>query len=206
MSRSYPAACLVLLVGCHAPISGGWRDSARSGEAEALAGARAAPGLEARYGGVLSDHKAQFRMEGIARRLVESYPDLLGRYRIRLLDCEGINGLSLPGGYIYLTKGLYRRLASDELIAAVLAHEMAHILVKDHFKPRCGDMECALKKELSADSRGADILASAGISSTHLADLIRIIADTQPPGWVRARLENLHDRTAQPTGQVVAVQ
>ena len=162
-----------------------------TGEAEALAGARAAPLVEARFRGLISDPVAEQRMVRIARRLARGRPQLQGSYQCRLLASDQMNAVSLPGGRIYITRGLYRRLATDSLVAAVLAHEMAHLASKDSLKPRCRDLEESLNRELSADTRGAGYLEAAGFRPAALVELVYLIKDGQPAGWVAARLANL---------------
>jgi predicted Zn-dependent protease len=51
-----------------------------------------------------------------------------------VLDTEDINAFAAPGGYIFLTKGLYRRLNNEAELAGVLAHEIAHVTKKHHLK------------------------------------------------------------------------
>jgi predicted Zn-dependent protease len=51
-----------------------------------------------------------------------------------VLDTEDINAFAAPGGYVFLTKGLYRRLNNEAELAGVLAHEIAHITKKHHLK------------------------------------------------------------------------
>jgi predicted Zn-dependent protease len=51
-----------------------------------------------------------------------------------VLDTEDINAFAAPGGYVFLTKGLYRRLSNEAELAGVLGHEIAHITHKDHLK------------------------------------------------------------------------
>ena len=48
-------------------------------------------------------------------------------YHIRVIEDRAINALSLPGGYLYFTQGLLDAVESDDELAAVAAHEMAHI-------------------------------------------------------------------------------
>jgi predicted Zn-dependent protease len=48
------------------------------------------------------------------------------KYRIKVIDQKDINAFSLPGGAIYIYKGLLDILQTDDEIAAVLAHETAH--------------------------------------------------------------------------------
>jgi len=55
-------------------------------------------------------------------------------WRFGVLDTEAINAFAAPGGYIFVTKGLYRRLNSEAELAGVLAHEIAHVTQKHHLK------------------------------------------------------------------------
>lgn len=51
-----------------------------------------------------------------------------------VLDTEDINAFAAPGGYIFLTKGLYKRLNNEAELAGVLGHEIAHVTQKHHLK------------------------------------------------------------------------
>jgi Zn-dependent protease with chaperone function len=55
-------------------------------------------------------------------------------YSVKILQAGGagdINAFSLPGGYIYLTQGAMAAVESDDELAGILAHEMAHNVHKD---------------------------------------------------------------------------
>jgi len=51
-----------------------------------------------------------------------------------ILDTEDINAFAAPGGYVFVTKGLYRRLNNEAELAGVLGHEIAHVNQKHHLK------------------------------------------------------------------------
>jgi predicted Zn-dependent protease len=51
-----------------------------------------------------------------------------------VLDTEDINAFAAPGGYVFVTKGLYRRLNSEAELAGVLGHEIAHVTQRHHLK------------------------------------------------------------------------
>lgn len=51
-----------------------------------------------------------------------------------VLDTEDINAFAAPGGYIFVTKGLYQSLNNEAELAGVLAHEIAHVTLKHHLK------------------------------------------------------------------------
>lgn len=48
-------------------------------------------------------------------------------YRFGILDTEVITAVSLPGGYIFITRGALANLRSESELAGVLAHEVAHV-------------------------------------------------------------------------------
>jgi len=53
-------------------------------------------------------------------------PDI--RYNYYILDTDRINAISCPGGFVILTKGLLELLENESELAALLAHEMAHVV------------------------------------------------------------------------------
>jgi len=55
-------------------------------------------------------------------------------WRFGVLDTEDINAFAAPGGYVFITLGLYRQLNSEAELAGVLGHEIAHITQKHHLK------------------------------------------------------------------------
>jgi beta-barrel assembly-enhancing protease len=55
-------------------------------------------------------------------------------WRFGVVESEDINAFAAPGGYIFITKGLYRRLNNEAELAGVLAHEVGHVIRKHHLK------------------------------------------------------------------------
>ncbi|MCP4040451.1 MAG: M48 family metalloprotease, partial [Gammaproteobacteria bacterium] len=51
-----------------------------------------------------------------------------------VIDSEDVNAFAAPGGYILVTKGLYRKLNNEAELAGVLAHEIGHVIRKHHLK------------------------------------------------------------------------
>lgn len=62
---------------------------------------------------------------GMALATNSARPDL--PYRFKILDSDEINALALPGGYIYVYRGLLEITDDVHQIAAVLSHEIAHV-------------------------------------------------------------------------------
>lgn len=69
---------------------------------------------------------------GLWVALQSERPDLPWRFGV--IESEDINAFAAPGGYIFLTKGLYRRLNNEAELAGVLAHEVGHVIRKHHLK------------------------------------------------------------------------
>jgi predicted Zn-dependent protease len=55
-------------------------------------------------------------------------PELI--YRFTVLDSTSVNAFALPGGYIYITRGLLAYLNSEAELAAVLGHEIGHVTAR----------------------------------------------------------------------------
>src|SRR5215467_14298007 len=53
---------------------------------------------------------------------------------IKVVDDNTVNALSFPGGYLYVTRGLLMAVEDEAEIAAVIAHEIAHVVVRDGMK------------------------------------------------------------------------
>jgi len=59
-------------------------------------------------------------------------PDLPWHFGV--IESEDINAFAAPGGYVIITKGLYRKLSSEADLAGVLGHEIGHVIKKHHLK------------------------------------------------------------------------
>ncbi len=51
-----------------------------------------------------------------------------------VIASEDINAFAAPGGYVIITKGLYRKLENEAQLAGVLSHEIAHVVKSHHLK------------------------------------------------------------------------
>lgn len=49
-----------------------------------------------------------------------------------VLDSDDVNAFAAPGGFIFLTRGLYARLTSEAELAGVLGHEIGHVVKRHH--------------------------------------------------------------------------
>ncbi len=89
-------------------------------------GYSATAGVESQYGGVSTDPVLDSRIQGIGKRLTPNTENRNLPYRFRVLDTDSINAFALPGGPVYVNKGLLKIVNDDEL-ASVMGHEMGHV-------------------------------------------------------------------------------
>jgi predicted Zn-dependent protease len=61
-------------------------------------------------------------------------PDIYNGYHVMILDSQEINAFSTAGGHIYITRGLIACTDSEDALAAILAHEIAHTQLQHSIK------------------------------------------------------------------------
>ena len=99
-------------------------------EEERAIGGSVALEIVAAHGGLVRDDPITRRVNLCGKALAHysTRPEL--DWRFGVLASDTINAFSAPGGYVFLTRGLYELAASDDALAAILAHEIAHITRK----------------------------------------------------------------------------
>ncbi|HUG52497.1 MAG TPA: M48 family metallopeptidase [Vicinamibacteria bacterium] len=76
---------------------------------------------------MLRDGSVEGYVNAIVRRLAAGAPGPKFPYQAKVVNAADINAFALPGGYIYLNRGLIEAARSESELAAVIAHEMAHV-------------------------------------------------------------------------------
>jgi hypothetical protein len=95
-------------------------------------GAQAAKEIEAKYR-VVTDPAMVERLNGIADTLVRVVDRRDITYYFKILDIPGVNALGVPGGRVYVTKGMMKFVRTDHELAAVLAHELTHVSHRHYY-------------------------------------------------------------------------
>jgi predicted Zn-dependent protease len=131
--RATLAAILALslaLSGCATnPVTGKKQISLVSTGKELQMGRESDPAIIAEYG--LYDNPAlQKYVDSVGQRLgkVSHLPDL--EWHFRLLDSPVVNAFAVPGGYIYITRGIVSYLNSEAQLAGVVGHECGHVTAR----------------------------------------------------------------------------
>lgn len=112
------------------PATGESELTAMSPQQELKVGREQHPQVMAEFGGPYPDPALQAYVQQVGQQLaaVAELPDL--PFTFTLLNSEIVNAFALPGGYVYVTRGLLA-LADDEAeLAGVLAHEIGHVTAR----------------------------------------------------------------------------
>ncbi|WP_158626100.1 M48 family metalloprotease [Arsenicitalea aurantiaca] len=97
---------------------------------DAVIGRREHPRIIASYGGVYSDRKAEVMLARIVGRLLAAADQPNTQFTVTILDTPEVNAFALPGGYVYVTRGILALASDTSELAAVLAHEIAHVTLR----------------------------------------------------------------------------
>ncbi len=100
------------------------------------------------YGGVYRNNQLERSLARIVGKLIAASDNPDQPYSITILNTSAINAFAIPGGYLYVTRGLITLANDSSEIAAVIAHEMAHITA-DHATERRNE---ALAEAILADT------------------------------------------------------
>ena len=88
------------------------------------------PKILEQFGGAYDDPKLARYVDSIGQFLAAtSHAPRIG-YTFTVLDSPIVNAFAVPGGYVYLTRGLLALAGNEAEIAGVLAHEIAHITAR----------------------------------------------------------------------------
>ena len=183
-----PLIFVLLLSSCsyqRSPITGNKTAYGYSWERELEIGRQSDPAIIAEYGLYDDEAVSEYVIEIGERVLAHSHlrrPETLPEYRIeftfRVLDSPVLNAFALPGGFVYVTRGILAHMENEAQLAMVLGHEIAHVAARH-------SSQQAFKNQLSqiglvGGAVVGEVLAGAGAemlsigsqaSQTHPAEL-----------------------------------
>ena len=131
--RGLAALAALATVGCVAgsgPTSGG---GVMSSERERSLGREAAREVE-RTTGLVKDARLTGYVRDVGARLIRGSAAQDGDWTFGLLDDDELNAFSLPGGYVYVSRGLLAFLNSEDELVGVTAHEVGHIVAHHNMR------------------------------------------------------------------------
>jgi predicted Zn-dependent protease len=126
------SACLALIALALCALSWPPAVAADQTSDEVKLGAEIAKEIESHYR-VVTDPAMVARVNRVSVALVPVVDRQDITYRFRIIDVLGVNALSIPGGWVYITRGMMRFVRSDDELAAVMAHELTHVAHRHYY-------------------------------------------------------------------------
>jgi predicted Zn-dependent protease len=127
-----------------------------SPEQEIALGLQAVPELTQQFGGESTNQQGQTLVDRVCERIINQSRagEVDWPYECHLLgDQETINAFALPGGQMFITEALVRRLETEGQLAGVMAHEIGHVVA------RHASQQIA-KQQLTQGLTGAAVIAA----------------------------------------------
>ena len=176
----------VLATGCLTPAGEQARGDEQAADIEASIGL-----LD---GGAALDY---VRAIGVRLAAVSDRPD--GPWHFEIADTSTPNAFALPGGHVYLTRGLLTLVNSEDELAGVIGHEMAHVVAR-HSSKRIGAAVLTAPVTLASGIAGL----AAGIVSPLLGSVIAGTGQILSGGLVIAPYSRAQENEADEIGQRLA--
>jgi len=98
-------------------------------------------------------------------------PETYGGYHFQILDSDAINAFAAPGGLILVTRGLLRCAENEDEAAAILAHEIGHV-VKQH------GLQAIKTSRITAALTSAALTAAETVGPSELRELTSVFGDS----------------------------
>jgi MAF protein len=130
-----PVSCLILS-GCSTEyniVTGEQESYYYSTDKEVAMGQSIARQVDKEYKQA-QDPLMQKRVQDIGKKIAAVSDRKEIDYHFCVLDDDEVNAVSLPGGFVYVNKGLVEKVDNDDELAAVLAHEVGHIVARHSIK------------------------------------------------------------------------
>jgi len=118
---------------------------------------------------LVDDPLIEKRVEDIGKKIVSVCDRKDIDYHFKALEDKEVNAVSLPGGFVYINKGLIDNVTSDDELAGVLAHEVGHIVARHSIKKLQAIMGYSILRVLVASvPQTGDVGTAADIAFTEL--------------------------------------
>ena len=122
----------LFVAGCaRNPVSGRHEVVLVSAAQEREIGAEEAQRVEELMG-LVTDAKPEAYVQEIGRRLAEHSPRQDVQYQFLVVDAPEPNAFALPGGYIYVSRGLLALVNTEDELAGTIGHEIGHVAARHH--------------------------------------------------------------------------
>lgn len=179
------------------PVTGRPEAVLTSEEAEIEYGNQAAEVVRAEMG-LVDDPALEAYVAQLGQRLAAHSPRSQLDYRFQIIDLPEANAFALPGGHVYVSRGLLSLANSEDELAAVLGHEIGHIAARHAVRRQTASAPLA-PLQIAAALGGV----AASIVSPNLGQIVAGIGQL-PGAYVMAAYSREQEREADRLGQELA--
>lgn len=197
------------LTGCSVNPVTGKRDLVLMSEQQEIAlGASQHPQILKQYP-LYDDPELQAYVDRIGQEIARTSHRSDLKFTFSVVDSADINAFALPGGYIYITRGIMAYLNSEAELAGVLGHEVGHVTARHGVRQQSAQSVTGLlgavvsagtggeynqlisagsqalvsgygrSHELEADRLGAEYLANTGRDPERMIEVVRVLKDQE---------------------------
>ena len=170
------AACGTQVVN---PVTGKTERSVMDEQSEVAEGAKAHKEVLEEYG-VYDNAKLQAYVDDVGQKLAAQSHRASLKWTFTVLDSKEINAFALPGGYVYVTRGIMAYLESEADLAGVMGHEIGHVTAR-HGAQRATRQQTAGIGVIAATVLGAVLEVGGVPGATNMASQV---SQTAAAGYV----------------------
>jgi predicted Zn-dependent protease len=166
--RWLPGVALMFVAACATNPATGQRQFNLMSEAQELQIGQESDGQIRQEMGVYDDPELQRYVESIGLRMAQTSQRPNLPWRFTVIDSPAVNAFALPGGYIYITRGILAYLNDESQVAGVLGHEIGHVTARhaaqQYSKQAAAQLGLGLGAIFSPYARAGAGLASGGLN------------------------------------------
>ncbi len=125
----FPGIILLVLSCAINPVTGKKQIMLMTESQEVALGGQYDPQVIATFGEYKNDNLSTFvQKAGTEMGIISHRPKI--EYHVKVLDSPVVNAFAVPGGYIYLTRGILAQLNNEAELAGIIGHEMGHVTAR----------------------------------------------------------------------------
>ena len=132
---------------------------------------------------MLNDSRVDNYVNNLGRRLAANAPGEKYPYEFRTVNDKGINAFALPGGHVYINRGVIEAADNEGQLAGVMAHEISHVALRhgtnQASKASVAQMPLAILGGLMGSNSTGAALAQLGAGFTLNSILLKYSRDAE---------------------------
>ena len=138
-------------------------DPQRAGQQRLSYDGRTVPAAEARQQNLVDIPMLQVYLQGIVTRLSKGWPGQLPLLQVKITDSYSFGPSADPYGNIFVPLGMLENVGSEDEIAAMLGHEMSHVLLHHHDRAAAFQQQKDMFTTVASTVALATVAANTGV-------------------------------------------